>query len=107
MASLLEVESGSNDPFSYAHCGGPGAYGRERWGLFGPMILLRILLGLISGAVIGLGTVRILKRFDFISNGLDSIFVVAVAVMSYAVPSILGGNGFLSVYIAGIIIGKC
>ena len=107
LASLLEVESGSNDPFSYmltvvalALMDGKGV------GFVGPMILLQILLGLISGAVIGLGTVRILKRFDFISNGLDSIFVVAVAVMSYAVPSILGGNGFLSVYIAGIIMGN-
>ncbi len=39
-------------------------------------------------------------------KGLHSIFVVAIALLSYALPQICGGNGYLSVYITGIVLGN-
>ena len=47
--------------------------------------------------------VRALNRLHFdIAEG-KTIFVFAVAVLAYAVPVLLGGNGYLSVYLCGII----
>ena len=34
------------------------------------------------------------------------VFVVGIAVIGYALPAVFGGNGFLSVYIVGIVLGN-
>ncbi|MCQ2559351.1 MAG: cation:proton antiporter, partial [Clostridia bacterium] len=78
-ASLLELESGSNDPFSYmltliflALILGEGMSGGE----LGYLIFAQLAYGLIGGILIGLLAVLILKKVDFGANGLDSIFVL-------------------------------
>ena len=87
LASLLEVESGSNDPIAY-------------------IILRQIIFGLIIGFLLAKGTVYILRHSNFEVEGFYTIFVTAVAILSYSFSEFLGGNGYLSVYIAGIIIGN-
>ena len=39
-------------------------------------------------------------------EGTDTIFIVAVALLSFALPDLIQGNGYLSVYITGIILGN-
>jgi cell volume regulation protein A len=47
------------------------------------------------------------KLFKKISPaGVTSILMVAIALLSYAIPSMLEGNGYLSVYIVGIVLGN-
>ena len=46
-----------------------------------------------------------LGRFRF-SAGFDAVFAVAVALLSYVLPEMLGGNGYLSVYLTGMILGN-
>lgn len=107
-ASLLEMESGSNDPVAYmlttvvlsAMQGGVTAGGVAY------LLFAQIVYGAALGVLIGLLAIRALKKLKFASSGLDAIFVVAVAVLAYALPSVLGGNGYLSVYIAGILLGN-
>ena len=53
-----------------------------------------------------MGTGWFLKKFKFESDGFDSVFMIAVALIGYALPTTLGGNGFLSVYIVGILLGN-
>ena len=36
-----------------------------------------------------------------------TIFVFAAAVLAYALPSVFGGNGYLSVYLLRYLYGKC
>ncbi len=107
-ASLLEIESGSNDPFSYmltvillalmnGDVSGPG---------FAYMIFAQIVYGVVFGFAIAMATRFVLKKVKISSSGFGAIFVVAVAVISYATPSFLGGNGYLSAYITGIILGN-
>lgn len=106
--SLLEVESGSNDPCSYMLTivmlsimgGRPGDTNLVE------MILAQIIYGLVFGALISVGSVWVLKRFRFASEGFDAIFVLAVAIISYAAPAMCGGNGYLSAYIVGIVLGN-
>lgn len=106
LSSLLEVESGSNDPCAYMMT----------------MILLTFITGEVEniilmlfkqvgfGLLIGFGLAKLavflLKRFRLEIEGLYPIFVMAIAVLSYALSDFTGGNGYLSVYLTGIIIGN-
>ena len=107
-ASLLEVESGSNDPFSYMLT----------------VILLSLMSGSISvpafvyqvfaqlvygsalGVLIALAARKFSQCFRFSTDGFDAVFLVAVALLSYVLPTLLGGNGYLSVYLTGILLGN-
>ena len=53
-----------------------------------------------------LGAAFILKKVQFATDGFDTIFVFCMALVAYALASLLGGNGYLSTYIAGIILGN-
>ena len=107
-ASLLEVESGSNDPCAYmltatfiAVAQGT-ASGKE----IGFLIGEQVVFGIAFGALIAFVTVKLLKKLRFGVAGFDMIFVVGIAILSYAFPARFGGNGYLSVYIVGIVLGN-
>lgn len=108
LASLLEVESGSNDPFAYllTIVGITLMSGEASVGGSILIIIQQIGIGLAAGFGIASLTVFVLKRISFGNDGLDTIFIFAVSLFSYGLPAFLGGNGFLSVYLAGIIIGN-
>ena len=107
-ASLLEVESGSNDPCSYMltatfiKIAGGYASGKK----ISILIAQQILFGLLFGALIALLSVWLIRRVKFNVAGFDTIFVVGVALLSYTLPSLINGNGFLSAYIVGIVLGN-
>ncbi len=107
-ASLLEIESGSNDPFSYMltviflAAVNQTAQG---WSL-AYMIFAQIVYAVLAGILISMGALWMLRNFKFASDGFDIVFVFGVAVVSYAIPEAVGGNGYLSVYIVGIILGN-
>ena len=104
---LLEVESGSNDPAAYLMTVICIALLRQDNSLNVPWLLLKqLVFGLGFGVLIGFVTGWILQHFNFMSTGLSAVFVLAIALISYALPSVLDGNGFLSTYLAGIIIGN-
>lgn len=110
LASLLEVESGSNDPIAYMMTLTILAIiknsGELSLGTIIPMILIQVIFGLIVGFLLAKGAVYILRYSNFEIEGFYTIFVIAVAILSYSFSELLGGNGYLSVYIAGIIIGN-
>lgn len=106
--SLLEVESGSNDPWSYmltvivlSLMNGNHSAGGLVYTLFA-----QIVYGTGAGVLIALGALWVLRHFTFGTNGFDAAFVIAVAILSYALPAAIGGNGYLSAYIVGIILGN-
>ena len=105
---ILEVESGSNDPCSYmltAIClsllGGELSAG----GIL-LMLLMQIAFGIIFGLVIAKIAQLILKGRSLNNQGVKMLFIFAVALTSYALPTLSGGNGYLSTYIVGIILGN-
>lgn len=106
-ASMLEMESGSNDPFAYmltviilSVMGGSGGAS------LGYGIFAQLVFGILFGAGAGLGASWLLKHYSFEAEGFEAGFMFAVAVLAYAVPVMLGGNGYLSAYLAGIILGN-
>ena len=107
-ASLLEVESGSNDPFAYmltvtilSLMNGKTSGANIAWLLFS-----QIAFGVIGGILVAYVARLYTKRVRFVSSGFDGIFLFAVAIVSYALPELVGGNGYLSAYITGIILGN-
>lgn len=106
-ASLLEVESGSNDPMSYMlTIIGIGMIGASDAGNHVVLIILQIFLGVSVGVLFAFIAIWLLTKTSLISEGLDTIFMIAIVLICYSISGILGGNQFLSVYLMGIIIGN-
>lgn len=110
LASLLEVESGSNDPIAYmmtlivlGMMKNPNDLSLSATIL---TIFMQVVLGLVIGFLLAKGTVYIFRYSKFEIDGFYMIFVMAIAILSYALSEFLGGNGYLSVYISGIIMGN-
>ena len=107
IASLLEVESGSNDPFSYMLTMiilGLMVNGSQINIL--SVLLTQLIIAIIVSVLLAKFTVMILHRTKFEIEGFYPIFITAIAILSYSLAEYFGGNGYLSVYIAGIIIGN-
>ncbi len=107
-ASLLEVESGSNDPFAYMLTAIMISFmnNTASVGSVMTMVFSQIIFGAGVGLVIALAAVAVLRRVRFSAAGFDTVFVVAVAIFSYALPTLIGGNGYLSTYLVGIVLGN-
>lgn len=119
-SSLLEMESGSNDPTSYmltvvftavlaAQYGLEGAAGMNAGEIVG-MLAAQVGFGAIFGAAFGFLAVYILKKIPFNMGQGGTVFVLAIALLTYAVPGVMpglwAGNGYLAVYICGIMLGN-
>ncbi len=110
LASFLEIESGSNDPIAYMMTfivltmikNGDTFNINSIFSIIFNQIVFGILVGFLFAKI----TVYILKRWHFEIEGFYTIFVMSVAILSYSFSSYIGGNGYLSVYISGIIIGN-
>lgn len=107
-APLLEMESGSNDPFAYIlTILGIALLNGTNTLEVAPLLFKQIFYGIFFGVIIAYGAIWVLKRTRLITDGTDTIFMVAIALLSYSLPDLVQGNGYLSVYITGIILGNC
>ena len=107
LAPLLEAESGSNDPFSYMlTIISLSLLTSDGTGSILVMILSQLFFGVLFGAFVGILGAFIAKKFKAQTEGFECIMYLAFALMAFGLPSLDGGNGYLSVYIAGIIIGN-
>lgn len=107
MASLLEIESGSNDPFAYMltliliNLMGVGT-GEPIW----TMLLKQVGLGIGVGVLMALLSGFILRKIVFEIEGLYPIFVTASVIFGFSASEYLGGNGYLCIYLFGLILGN-
>lgn len=107
-ASMLEIESGSNDPFAYmltililSIMNGNASGGKILYATFA-----QIVYGCAIGLVIAFAAGYIFRHLHFSGEGMDTIFMLVIALVAYALPELVGGNGYLSVYLVGIILGN-
>ena len=106
-ASILEVESGSNDPVSYLLT--IVAVSIATTGGFGNVIgtiTIQLVMGIVVGVLFAKITIAILMKTNLVSDGLDTIFMIASVLFCYALTAFLGGNAYLSVYLFGIYTGN-
>jgi cell volume regulation protein A len=103
-SAVLELESGLNDPMAViltvaitelliGEAGGP----LELVAGIG----LQFLVGAGVGLAFGTGGARLLRAVPLPSAGLYPVATVALAFAIYGASTLLGGSGFLSVYLAG------
>ena len=106
---LLEFEAGSNDPMAvlltvsvlaYATATTSGAAGLAT--LFATQILLGLALGLLGGRL----TVYVINHVGVEYEGLYSVLLFAFVILLFSLTSVLGGSGFLAVYVAGLQVGN-
>lgn len=106
---LIELESGSNDPTAIFLVGAallfltsPGASPLS----LAPDFVAQMTLGALVGAGVGFGFVSMLKRSRLTIGGLSLVVSIAAALVSYGLAGVIGGNGFLAAYVAGIVAGN-
>ena len=109
LAALLEVESASNDPMAiFLTVGllqillGEMELG---FGLF-RLFLLQMSIGALVGVVMGKATVWVVNRVDLDAAGLYPVLTAAAGLLAFGLAAVIGGSGFLAVYLAGIVIGN-
>ncbi len=106
-APLLEIESGSNDPIAYMLTMVALAMISGNSDTSVPLMMItQIGVGISIGIACAWLGILALKKDDLITLGMDTVFVIALVLLSYALPSVLGGNGYLSVYLTGILLGN-
>ncbi|HSQ40194.1 MAG TPA: potassium/proton antiporter, partial [Anaerolineales bacterium] len=105
---LIELESGSNDPMAVFLTVGiiqlltrPDIQGT---GLFGSFIL-QIAIGILCGFAFGKIIVFLANRIQLGFEGLYPVLTLSIVFLAYSVTNTLYGNGFLAVYLAGIVAG--
>lgn len=106
LAPMLEMESGSNDPIAYmlttVFLG--LILGKDQNIIV--LLLTQITIGAAVGAIAGKLSVWLINKINLDIDGLYTIIVISTALLSYAGAGLLSGNGFLAVYITGLILGN-
>jgi potassium/hydrogen antiporter len=109
IAATLEIESGSNDPMAVlltlACVSLVLAEVQPGWALVG-FFLQQAVIGAVGGVVIGYLGAWLCNRVSLTAVGLYPALVLGVGLLAYGVPAYLGGSGFLSVYLAGLVLGN-
>lgn len=109
VGATLEVESGINDPMAFMltliFTQNLLATGSLNPWLVPLDIAVQILVGLVSGVLIGLGGRRVMARLR-VASGLYVAFTVALAFLAFGIATLLHGSGFLAVYVAGVVLGS-
>jgi cell volume regulation protein A len=103
---LLEFESGSNDPMAvFLTVGLTNVLINPESSLVSliPMFAWQMLLGGALGYLMGRATVAVVNRLRLGYGGLYPVLVLAVVLLTYGGTALLGGNGFLAVYLAGVV----
>ncbi len=106
---LLELESGSNDPMSVFLTAGLlillGDPGVSWLGLV-PRFFWNMGLGLAAGYGMGRLMTLLINRVKLGFEGLYPVLGIAFVLLSYGVSEWIGGNGFLAVYVSGLVMGN-
>ena len=108
VGATLEIESGTNDPMA----------------IFLTILLVELLMGNVNGIVdgalfllqqFGLGmlvgiaggwlSARLLRWLD-LAPGLYALLALALAMCVFGGASVMGGSGFLAIYLCGLMIGN-
>ena len=109
LASTLEVESASNDPMAiFLTIGIIQLITGEASSVASliPFFLVQFSVGTVGGVVVGLLGVWVINRINLETAGLYPVLATAVGILSFGLTDVLGGSGFLAIYITGIVLGN-
>lgn len=107
---LLELESGSNDPMAYMltvtmisiiNSGSNPNYWR-----FALDVVIQLVVGALAGYFLGRFCTKVINKIKMENQALYPVLLLITGIFIYAVTYYLHGNGYLAVYIAGLVIGN-
>ena len=106
---MLELESGSNDPMAYmltivliqfiqsSGMGVPHILGS---------FVVQFIVGAAAGYLLGKLAILMLNRINLDNQALYPILLLSFVFFTFAITDLLKGNGYLAVYIAGMMVGN-
>lgn len=106
---MLELESGSNDPMAYMltlvliQVVGAGAVTASE---VVTMLFVQFVIGGSVGYLLGRGAVLFINKLQLSNTSLYPIIAFGLIFLVYSLTDVCHGNGFLAVYIAGIVMGN-
>jgi potassium/hydrogen antiporter len=106
--TILEGESGANDPVGIALMAGLISAGGLSAGAFaqvGGEFLVQMTVGAAIGAAGGWALLWFTRRVPLPSEGLYPLRTLTCALLIFAVATLARGSGFLAVFAAGIALG--
>ena len=107
---MLELESGSNDPMAYmltiALIQLIASGNDFHLGIVGRDLLIQFFFGGVIGFAFGKFGVWLINKIDLSNSSLYPILLLSLVFITFTVTDLLKGNGYLAVYITGVVVGN-
>ena len=107
---MLELESGSNDPMAYmltiALIQVISNGSEFSFSSVGLDILVQFAVGGLIGLLMGKFTVWLINKINLSNGSLYPILLLSLIFITFIITDKLKGNGYLAVYIAGVVVGN-
>lgn len=106
---MLELESGSNDPMAYMltvmfigmiQTGESSILGAVS------MFFIQMGVGAIAGFLLGHLAIYIINHINIDNRSMYTVLLLAFVFFIFSITDLINGNGYLAVYIAGLVIGN-
>lgn len=107
--ATLEIESGANDPLAILLVTAMIALNLDPTSqgigdiIF--MLISQIGIGLVLGLLSGWALSKMLPKV-YLADGMYAILILSAGLIVFGITNLLGGSGFLAVYLAGVVIGN-
>jgi potassium/hydrogen antiporter len=108
LGATLEAESGFNDPPVIILV---TLVVSDAWERADPVLAMatmayQLLVGAVVGLLVARGGQFVLARSALPSPGLYPVATVTIALLAFAAAGVVGGSGFLAIYLAGLWLGN-
>ena len=106
---LLELESGSNDPMAVFLTIGLVQVLTQPATQMTDLVFMFVLgmsIGAVVGYVVGRATSWLINELKLGYEGLYPVLTLSLALLTYSLSASIYGNGFLAVYVAGLVLGN-
>ena len=107
---MLELESGSNDPMAYmltiALIQVITSGSDLHIGVIGQNLLIQFFFGGVIGLAMGQFAIWLINKIGLSNSSLYPILLLSLVFITFTVTDLLKGNGYLAVYITGVVVGN-
>ena len=107
---MLELESGSNDPMAYmltiALIQVITSGSDLHIDVIGQNLLIQFFFGGVIGFAMGQFAIWLINKIGLSNSSLYPILLLSLVFITFTVTDLLKGNGYLAVYITGVVVGN-
>lgn len=107
---MLELESGSNDPMAYmltiALIQVVASGSDLQIGVVVKDLLVQFFFGSVIGFAFGKFSAWLINKINLSNASLYPILLLSLVFITFTTTDLLKGNGYLAVYIAGVVVGN-